>query len=440
MTTFKDTIFSLSSGAGLAGVAVIRVSGADAEKSIAAICKKGVESGGLRLRKIFHPKTGEFLDKGLVSWQPGPKTFTGENTVEFQIHGGVASIRSVLDALAVVDNFRQAEAGEFSKRAFMNGRLDLVEIEGLSDLIHAQTQAQRRQALNQTAGTASKKFNLWREKLIRSLAYIEASIDFVEEEDIGDDILDNLRNDLIHLRNEMKQELSLGAKGKRIRDGVRIVLVGEPNVGKSSILNYLARQDVAIVSNIPGTTRDSLEISLDISGIPVVVTDTAGLRENSEDEIERTGMKRSRQKSREADLVVWVGESGKEKSSGLLETESEMVTIWNKSDLKRCLYDNELPVSAKTGEGMDRFYEYLENFVTKNFALREPALLVRDRQISALSGCVEAIEAALADQTSDLELLAENLRRSADQLSRLVGRIDVEDLLDVIFHDFCVGK
>lgn len=440
MTAFRDTIFSLSSGAGLAGVAVIRVSGQHAYDSIVSMCKKPVEPGGLRLRDILHPKTDEYLDKGLVSWQPAPKTFTGENIVEFQCHGGVATIRSILNALASFENFRQAEAGEFSRRAFMNGRLDLVEVEGLSDLIHAQTQAQRRQALIQTAGTASVKFNRWRENLIRPLAYIEASIDFVEEEDIGENILDNLHSELIHLRNEMNEELLRGDKGRRIRDGVRIVLAGEPNVGKSSILNFLAKQDVAIVSDIPGTTRDSLEISLDISGIPVVVTDTAGLRDNSEDEIERTGMERSRQRSHEADLVVWVGEAGKKKSTGLLKTDSETIFVWNKSDLGQSLYDNEMSMSVKTGDGMARFYDLLETFVKENFSTREPALLVRDRQIAVLSRCVEAIDMALADKTRDLELLAESLRQAADQLSRLVGRIDVEDLLDVIFHDFCVGK
>lgn len=436
----NDTIFSLSSGAGLAGISVIRISGPKAENSIVEMCAKAVPAASAVLRKIFHPQSKELLDQGLVIWKPGPGTFTGESIVEFQIHGGIASVRSVLDGLSQLADFRQAEAGEFSRRAFVNGRLDLVEIEGLSDLIHAQTEAQRKQALNQTDGKASKEFGQWREILIQALAYIEASIDFVEEEDVSEDILKNLQNDLILLRNNMKKRLSEGLKGATIRDGVKVVLVGEPNVGKSSILNYLAKREVAIVSDIPGTTRDVLEVSLDLKGVPVFISDTAGLRKFTDDEIEKTGMLRTRQKSKEADLVIWVGEAGKAPDLRLLEVDTQLITVWNKIDIVETVPYEGLAVSAKTGTGMDNLIELLTRFVEENFSSREPALLIRDRQISSVKACVAAIDDALKTDVVDLELMAESLRQAADQLSRLVGRVDVEDLLDVIFRDFCVGK
>ncbi len=439
-----QTIYSLSSGAGLAGVAVIRVSGLQAKLCISLMCKKPVKARQASFRQLFHPTKDVLLDECLVLWFPGPGTFTGEDVVEFQIHGGRATVSAVVDALSEIEGCRQAEAGEFTRRAFLNGRLDLVEIEGLGDLIHAQTEVQRLQALNQSKGAASAVFNRWRKELIGVLGYLEASIDFIEEDDVNENALAGFRDKLIHLRNDMEKHLTDSVRGEIVRDGVRVVLAGEPNVGKSSIINYLARRDVAIVSNIPGTTRDVLEVQLDLNGIPVIVSDTAGLRDGSQDEIEQAGMERTKAASRKADLVIWVTVLGQDVENLLLQTEAEKIVVVNKADLldheNISANSRDLMISAKTGAGMEAFINLLCERVEEKFGGMEPALISRERQKSALMMCVEGIDGALNEEHGSLELAAEQLRMAANQLSKLVGRIDVEDLLDVIFRDFCVGK
>ncbi len=438
------TIYSLSSGAGIAGVAVIRISGPRAGESLKLMCRKPVESGHTALRKIYHPITNMLLDEGLVLWFPAPGSFTGEDVVEFQIHGGRASIMAVVEALSNIDGYRQAEAGEFTRRAFQNGRLDLVEIEGLGDLIHAQTEAQRRQALNQSEGVASEVFNNWRKELIRMLGYLEASIDFIEEEDVNDNALAGFRDKLIHLRNDMEKHLADGVRGEVVRDGVRVVLAGEPNVGKSSIINWLARRDVAIVSDIPGTTRDVLEVQLDLDGIPVTISDTAGLRNVVGDEVERQGIERTKEAGYRADLLIWIVAGDQAGTDLLLDSDAEKLVVMNKIDLARQNTTKRdsgaLPVSAKTGQGMDELMEKISARVSELFGGKEPALITRERQKSALAMCIESLDGALREETESLELTAEQLRMAANHLGRLVGRIDVEDLLDVIFRDFCVGK
>ena len=438
-----QTIYSLSSGAGLAGVAIIRISGPQARICIEKMCRKPVPPRYAGFRQLYHPVSGELLDDGLVLWLPGPGTFTGEDITEFQIHGGRATITSVINGLAEIEGYRQAEAGEFTRRAFMNNRLDLVEIEGLGDLIHAQTETQRQQALSQSRGDASRVFNRWRSELTAILGYLEASIDFIEEDDVAEKALEGFQEKLIHLRNDMAKHLNDSARGEMVRDGVRVVLAGRPNVGKSSIINYLAERDVAIVSDIPGTTRDVLEVQLDLNGIPVTLSDTAGLREDAGDEIEQAGMMRARAHSRQADLVIWVTVAGEEPDTGLLETEAEQLIIVNKADLLANgskLKQDAIYVSAKTGLGMNRLLNTISRIVDEKFGGKEPALISRERQKSAIVMCVRGIDGALENQAGSLELAAEQLRSAANQLSRLVGTIDVEDLLDVIFRDFCVGK
>ncbi len=428
----------------MAGIAVVRISGPQAAECISLMCDKSVEPGRATLRKIFHPTNRQLLDEGLVLWFPGPGSFTGQDVVEFHIHGGRATVAAVIGGLSVLGGFRQAEAGEFTRRAFYNGRLDLVEIEGLGDLIHAQTEAQRRQALNQSDGVASAVFDRWRKELTGILGYLEASIDFVEEEDVNENALAGLRKKLIHLRNDMEKHLSDGVRGEIVRDGVRVVLAGEPNVGKSSIINYLARRDVAIVSEIPGTTRDVLEVHLDLDGIAVIVSDTAGLRGGAVDEIEQQGIEKTRLLGQRADLVVWVTTAGGKKTDLLLESDADKLLVINKIDLTSDRpsreVSSEVRVSAKTGEGMDQLMALISNKVSELFGGKEPALITRERQKSALTMCVQSIDGALCEQPESLELTAEQLRMAANHLGRLVGRIDVEDLLDVIFRDFCVGK
>ncbi len=439
----NNTIFSLSSGAGMAGIAVIRVSGPNAFTSLDLMCAKSITPRNAVLRKIRHPISNEILDEGLVLKFPAPATFTGEDIVEFHIHGGHASIKAVLDGLGEISGFIQAEAGEFTRRAFANGRLDLVEIEGLGDLLHAQTQAQRQQALAQTQGLASKVFENWRQQIIEILAYYEASIDFVEEEDVDERALQSQMKKMIHLRNEMTRHLTDSARGVGIRDGVKIVFVGEPNVGKSSILNYLANRDVAIVSDIPGTTRDTIEVQMDIDGIPVVFTDTAGLRSKTDDLIEREGIRRTEQKSLEADIVVWVVESGQYFNDLDVQTHGEIIKVINKID-KAALSieknDDVLEISVKTGQGMDELLVCLTAKVSQLFGGKEPALITRQRQKQALESCLTYVDLAINTGHDSLEISAEHIRLAAVELGRLVGRVDVEDLLDVIFSDFCVGK
>ncbi len=438
------TIYSLSSGAGIAGVAVIRISGPRAGECLKLMCRKPVEPGHTALRKIYHPITNMLLDEGLVLWFPAPGSFTGEDVVEFQIHGGRASIMAVVEALSNIDGYRQGEAGEFTRRAFQNGRLDLVEIEGLGDLIHAQTEAQRRQALNQSEGAASEMFNNWRKELTGVLGYLEASIDFIEEEDVNDNALAGFRDKLIHLRNDMEKHLADGVRGEVVRDGVRVVLAGEPNVGKSSIINWLARRDVAIVSDVPGTTRDVLEVQLDLDGIPVTISDTAGLRDVAGDEVERQGIARTKEAGYRADLLIWIVAGDQAGADLLLDSDAEKLVVMNKIDLAQQntteRNSGALPVSAKTGKGMDELMEKISARVSEKFGGKEPALITRERQKSALAMCIECLDGALDEETGSLELTAEQLRMAANHLGRLVGRIDVEDLLDVIFRDFCVGK
>ena len=442
----KQTIYSLSSGAGVAGVAVIRISGPQASHCIRQMCNTSTHAGSrgrLALRKIFHPESGDLLDEGLVLWFPGPKSFTGEDVAEFQIHGGRATVSAVLEALSVLEGCRQAEAGEFTRRAFQNGRLDLVEIEGLGDLIHAQTEAQRRQALNQSDGFASTVFNGWRKELTGILGYIEASIDFMEEDDVNEKALEGFRHKLIHLRNDMDKHLTDSNRGEVVRGGVKVVLVGEPNVGKSSILNFLARRDVAIVSAIPGTTRDVLEVQLDLDGIPVTITDTAGLREGG-DSIERQGIQRTRIAGLNADLLVWVFAGPGKTAEQLLDSRADKIVVMNKMDLPHMQsiesVSGWLPVSAKTGQGMEVLMDAISEKVSEMFGGTEPALITRERQKSAVKMCIQCLDGALKNDLQSLELTAEQLRMAAHHLARLVGRIDVEDLLDVIFRDFCVGK
>ena len=434
------TIFSLSSGAGVAGVAVIRVSGQMAEQCLHKMCRKIVQPNIAQLRNIYDPQSGEKLDQGLVFWFPEPATFTGENVVEFHIHGGKATISGVLAALGKLPDFELAQAGEFTRRAFLNGKLDLVEVEGLGDLLNAETPEQRRQALNQSDGHASKLFESWRERLISVLGYLEASIDFIGEEDVDEKALQGLEEKLILLRNDIAKKANDAVRGEAIREGVRIVLVGEPNVGKSSILNYLAKRDVAIVSDKPGTTRDVLEVQMQLNGLPVIFADTAGLNDDPLDAVEKEGIRRTKQRSVDADIVIEVYASQTDQQNLGLVTSADVVQVWNKSDLYGFEDDSRMQISAKTGQGMELFISRVSKLVGEKFGGEEPAVVTRERQKTSIEQGLSHINSALDDWKKTPELAAEQLRLASDALSRLVGRIDVEDLLDTIFRDFCVGK
>lgn len=436
-----ETIYSLSSGAGRAGVAVIRVSGPSAGAAVKALARRVPEPRRASLRRLDHPDTGTPIDEALVLWLPGPRSFTGEDSVEFHVHGGPAVVAATLDSLGGLEGLRPAEAGEFTRRAFMNGRLDLVAVEGLADLIAAETEMQRRLAQFHSGGGASAVFEGWRSDMIQVLARLEAAIDFVDEEGVADAALQEALPRLGLLRDEMRARLDDRHQGERIREGVRIVLAGPPNVGKSSLLNRLAQREAAIVSATPGTTRDVIEVHLDLAGVPVTVSDTAGLREGSADEIEGAGMERTRAAMTAADLVVWMtAPDADELPPGL---DSDALRVMNKVDI---VTDGaaeeaaEISVSAKTGQNIDGLVERLSNWARQRFASAGSALITRERQRRAIEECWTHLQRATAAQGLPLELVAEEVRLAARALARLVGRIDVEDLLDVVFRDFCIGK
>jgi len=439
-----DTIFALSSGAGMAGIAVIRISGPQAVDAVRSL-SGGVPSPRLATYGRFrHPTTGETIDEGLVLWMPGPASFTGEDVAELHVHGSMAVIAEMLGALGGMPGFRAAEAGEFTRRAFRNGKMDLVEAEGLADLIRARTSAQRRQALDHMTGVASGQYEAWRRELIICLARVEASVDFVEEDDIAQSALKGVKERISALRDEISTAIAEARRGRAIREGVKVVFAGAPNTGKSSLLNRIARREAAIVSAIPGTTRDVIEVPLDLGGIPVILTDTAGLRSESADPIEEVGMARARQELHGADLIVWV--TSPDIASERFD--SDAIRVHNKSDLAENsrLNRNEscssryYPVSALTGAGIAQLVDAISAEVKTLYGPMESPVAVRDRHIRALDVCARHLVAAIDSPAEQIEVLAENLRAAATELGRITGRIDVEDLLDSIFRDFCIGK
>ena len=437
----SSTIFALSSGAGMAGIAVIRLSGPQAlpaAESLTGALPKSRQA----VRRVFrHPLTRDVLDDGLLLLFPAPRSFTGEDVVEFHLHGSLAVIRAMLDVLSGMAGLRLAEPGEFTKRAFRNDRMDLVAAEGLGDLIQARTERQRKQALHHALGGASQVIEGWRRDLIGVLGRVEAAVDFADEPDVAEQTVENVRRRLDDLTVRMRAALTDADRAASLREGLKIVLAGPPNVGKSSLLNRLARRDAAIVSAIPGTTRDVIEVAMEFSGVPVILTDTAGLRSSSEDEIERIGMDRTDRELRGGDIIVWV--SAPESPAGPpADLDSETLWIENKSDLAGNPGATEAQhrISAKTGAGMAAFFAALEERVLHMAANAESATLIRSRHKQIITSCVENLLRASAQSADHLELMAEALRAAAYDMGRLTGRIDVEDVLDSIFREFCIGK
>ncbi|MBL8894169.1 MAG: tRNA uridine-5-carboxymethylaminomethyl(34) synthesis GTPase MnmE [Rhizobiales bacterium] len=444
----EDTIFALSSGAGMAGVAVIRVSGVGAGRAVSVLVGRLPPPRKAVAAKLRDPANAELIDSGLVLWMPGPGTFTGEDVAELHVHGSQAVVAQLLAALGGMAGLRPAEPGEFSRRAFRNGKMDLVEAEGLGDLIQARTAAQKRQALEHMTGVASRDYERWRSTLIECLGRVEASVDFVEEKDIARSAVAGVRERLIQLRNELVSAIADAARGRAIREGVKVVFAGAPNTGKSSLLNRIARREAAIVSPIPGTTRDVIEVPLDLGGIPVILTDTAGLRAGSADPIEQIGMERAQAEIRGADLTVWVTSPDIAEEDAPSGFDSDTIRVSNKADLipKSSHNRNESSdgryylVSALTGEGISGLLAGIKNEVRERFGRGEAPVAVRARHLQALERCSAQLSVAIDSPAEQIEVVAENLRAAAVELGRITGRIDVEDLLDSIFRDFCIGK
>lgn len=438
------TIYAPASGRGRSGVAVIRVSGGAAAAAVERLSGNLPAPRRAVLRDLVSRETGERLDRAIVLWLPGPGSFTGEDTAEFHVHGGPSVIAAVLEALGAVEGLRPAEAGEFTRRAFAYGRLDLTQVEGLADLINAETEAQRRQALRQMEGRLAQTYEGWRSTLTRCLAYLEAEIDFPDESDVPEDVASATKSELGDLGRQVDAALRDERRGERLRDGLRVVIAGRPNVGKSSLLNALARRDAAIVSETAGTTRDVIEVHMDLKGYPVNLIDTAGLRETVDD-VERQGVARTRVRLEDADLVLWVTDPedcrmAPPKDPGSVR---RCWTVMNKIDLETGEGKADPPehrISARTGAGIGELVAAIAQVAASDFEGGESTVITRTRHRRALQDCREHLAAAEAAWGGEVELVAEDLRLAARALGRVTGRVDVEDLLDVIFADFCIGK
>ncbi len=433
-----DTIFALATAPGRSGVALVRVSGPQTEVGIRRLTRGEVPlERKAVIRTLFDPSTYDRIDTGIILFFRGPHSYTGENIVEFQMHGGRAVQAAMLSALAKLPGFRPAEAGEFTRRAVENGRLDLTQAEAIADLVAAETDAQRRLALRQHDGELSGLYEGWRSRLIRAAAWIEASIDFADE-DIPEDAVAKSRQEIGEVRAEIIAHLNDGRRGEILRDGLQIAVIGSPNVGKSSLVNALARRDVAIVSEQPGTTRDVIEVHLDLGGYAVILADTAGLRQSS-DGVEQEGMRRARARAESADLRILVldGTAGEE-GSGIPGSRGDDIVVWNKADLAASKTKPGLWVSAKTGEGLADLVELLSKEAAKRVSGGEGPILTRARYRYALEEAAESL--GFVPPTVQPELSAEHVRRALRAIGRITGRVDLDELLDVVFRDFCIGK
>ncbi|MBS9721634.1 tRNA uridine-5-carboxymethylaminomethyl(34) synthesis GTPase MnmE [Tianweitania sp. BSSL-BM11] len=435
MAHASDTIYALSSGALPAGIAVVRISGSNAETILADLSGRSVEPRVARLLTLKDP-IGETLDRALTLFFPEGASFTGEPVVELHLHGGKAVLRAVLDAIGAYPRTRPAEAGEFTRRAFINGRMDLTAAEGVADLISAETEAQRRFAIRNAGGQQDALYSNWRSRLIEARALIEADLDFADEADVPGSVADTVLDQVHALSSTIEEHLRHARSGEILRDGFRVVIVGEPNVGKSSLLNALARRDVAIVSDEAGTTRDLIEVALDLGGYKVVLTDTAGLRE-TDNKVERIGIERAREAVQQADLVLQLYVAGTSRPEQL-DGERPSVFVATKADLLRNQAGADFLISVSSNQGIAELLSAIQVRVQAE-AGGSSVLPSRDRHIHHLRETVDALRRAEVPDLA-LELCAEELRIAADHLGHITGVIGVDDLLDVVFSRFCIGK
>ena len=452
--TQPDTIFALSSGPGTAGVAVVRLSGPDAITALSVLTDGNVpQVRRVALRVLVDPESSIRLDQALVIVFSGPSSFTGEDVVELHLHGGRAVVEGVLSVLGHMDRLRPADAGEFSRRAFDNGKLDLTEAEGLNDLIHAQTGAQREQALRQMDGELRSLYDGWRAQLLSHLAHLEADIDFPDE-DLPDGVSGAVLPDILGIKEEISQHIDDGQRGRMLRDGFRIVILGEPNTGKSTLLNALARADVAIVSEEAGTTRDTIETQLDLGGFPVRLIDTAGVRD-SDGAIEKEGIRRALTKAQDADLRLilvraddWpaVPQSMHRWIDGdalVVATQKDRVQdsqLFHVEHLAGLRARDVVALSAKTGAGLDTLMKKLGQIVTEQMSPRDAPVFTRLRHQQALEAAVDHLKRFRKNAGHDAVLAAEDVRMAVRSIGSITGRVGVEDMLDIVFSDFCIGK
>ena len=442
------TIYALASGSGISGVAVIRVSGDNVKRVIKLLTGKELPSPRVAtLRKINNINTSELIDEGIIIWFPGPESYTGEDMAEFHVHGGKAVILAIQNQISRIENCRLAEPGEFTKLAFQNGKINLLKAESIADLISAETEIQRLQAVKIMQGKSSDKFIELREKLIKILSYIEAKIDFPDE-DLPEDKTKEIRNNSSKVLFEITKILNDQKVGEIVREGFKIAIVGPTNAGKSSLLNNLANREVAIVSEIAGTTRDVIETHLNIDGYPVVISDTAGIRE-SKDEIEKKGIKLSLKKAEKADLKLVVVDARNIDLSGFLSDllKDNAILVVNKSDLLKEKLHSQITkfkhvlISLKKNSNIEKLIAEIKNNLKDKFIFDEDILITRERHRQHLMQCSDHLKSFLQkNDKKDFDKAAEDLRLATRHLGMIVGKVDVEEILGSIFNDFCIGK
>ncbi len=442
------TIYALSSGPGLSGIAVIRISGSDTKKVLQNMTfLKLPEAKVATLRKFKNPETKDLIDEGILLWFPGPESYTGEDMAEFHVHGSKAVVEAMHSSLSKINGCRLAEPGEFTKIAFQNGKINLLKAESISDLISSETEIQRRQAIKIMSGKSSDKFNSLRQKLLKILSNIEAKIDFPED-DLPDDILNNILLEAKNVRQEIEKILNDQKVGEKIREGFKIAIIGPVNAGKSSLLNYLSKRDVAIVSEIAGTTRDVIETYLNLDGYPVIISDTAGIRE-SIDEIEKKGIKLALEKAENADLNLIVLEPKSVNLSHFLNdvVSKNSIVVINKMDLGIDKLNNEfkkynpIQISIKEEKNLDKLINLIKENLKNKFISSEEIFITRQRHRMNLEECVACLKNFEEKNTKeDFDKAAEDLRLATRYLGMIVGKVDVEEILGSIFNDFCIGK
>ena len=442
------TIYALSTGPGISGVAIIRISGEQSSKVIENLTGKKVPKPRVAtLRKINKINTSELIDEGIILWFPGPESYTGEDMAEIQVHGGKAVVDALHSSISQIENCRLAEPGEFTKLAFQNGKINLLEAESIADLISSETEIQRQQAIKIMNGKSADQFNFLREKLLQILSHVEAKIDFPDE-DLPNDILDEIKNNLNEVIKKIEKILNDQKVGERIREGFKIAILGPTNAGKSSLINHLSNRDVAIVSEIAGTTRDVIETHLNIDGYPVIISDTAGIRE-SKDEIEKKGIKLSLNKAEEADLKLVIVDAKSLNFNDVLKglLDENAILVINKSDLLKKEIElkikniNHVLISIKDNKNIDELISKIKNNLKNKFITSDDILITRERHRQHLEQCLNHLKNFNQKrEIEDFDKAAEDLRLATRHLGMIVGKVDVEEILGNIFNEFCIGK
>ena len=442
------SIYALSSGPGISGIAVIRVAGENVKKVIKLLTGSEPPNPRIATHKKFNKINNfDLIDEGILIWFPGPNSYTGEDMAEFHVHGSIAVVRAILDELSKIENCRLAGPGEFTKMAFQNGKINLLKAESISDLISAETEIQRQQAIKIMSGKSSEKFNSLRVKLLKILSNVEAKIDFPEE-DLPEDVIKNIKIDSEKIRLEIEKILNDEKVGERIREGFKIAIIGPANAGKSSLLNYLSNRDVAIVSEIAGTTRDVIEAHLNLDGYPVVISDTAGIRE-SKDEIEKKGIKLALKRAEDADLNIIVIEPKSVDFTGFLNdlVSDKSIIVINKIDLdykninQQIQKFNPILISIKNETNLEELINRIKDKLKNKFVSSNETLITRERHRHSLEACVQNLKNfEEKNSKEDFDKAAEDLRLATRHLGMIVGKVDVEEILGSIFSDFCIGK